>query len=308
MDIAQSASKLFLEMFKFDKHRGHIWTEYCNTRNSLSEAEKQAMELKTAELRYEEAKGIPLEDYFRRDLTQYLKGADVLELGCNFGGGALAYFEKYKLKSITGIDIEDEHITTCNALFQKWQPAAQYKFMKAFAENLPLADESVDAIITFDVLEHVASVPDALRECYRILRPGGMMLLSFPSFFHITGHHLYEVSMAPCIHWFLPRHAIAEAYNDLVVKQPGHELDSRPLMDWERLFGLNGMSFRRFRRLLKTMQWIKAERIPLPVGAVGKAVEKLPVLKVLRAFFKLGVRLPVLEEFCNNRIVYVLTK
>src|ERR1035438_174943 len=104
MDIAQSAAKIYLEVFKFDRQQGHIWSEYCNSRNSLSQTEKEALELKTAELRYEEAKGIPLEDYFRRDLTHYLKGADVLELGCNFGGGALAYYEKYGFKSIIGVD------------------------------------------------------------------------------------------------------------------------------------------------------------------------------------------------------------
>jgi SAM-dependent methyltransferase len=308
MDIAKNLAMIYLQAFKFPGGQGHVWTEYLRTRNSLSNIERQAMLLRTAELRYEDAKRIPLEDYFRRDLSPYLKGADVLELGCNFGGGALAYYEKYGFKSITGIDIEDEDISTCNALFRKRHPEAEFKFIKAFAEKLPLADSSIDAIIAFDVLEHIASVRETLHECYRTLRPGGTMLLSFPSFYHITGHHLNEVSMAPCIHWLLPTRAIAEAYNDLVVGEPGHESDRRPLMEWERLFCLNGMSFRRFRGLLKTMQWSKVDRIAMPVGTAGKSGEKLPVLKLLRALFSLGVWVPVLEEFCNMRIVYILTK
>jgi SAM-dependent methyltransferase len=44
--------------------------------------------------------------------------------------------------------------------------------------TLPIDDESVDAVLSTQVLEHVTDPPLYLRECHRVLRPGGRMLLS----------------------------------------------------------------------------------------------------------------------------------
>ena len=44
--------------------------------------------------------------------------------------------------------------------------------------TLPLPDASVDAVLSTQVLEHVLDPGVYLDECYRVLRPGGRMLLS----------------------------------------------------------------------------------------------------------------------------------
>ena len=46
--------------------------------------------------------------------------------------------------------------------------------------RLCLADGSVDAVLTFDVLEHVPDYRRALSECFRVLAPGGALLLTAP--------------------------------------------------------------------------------------------------------------------------------
>ena len=48
----------------------------------------------------------------------------------------------------------------------------------AFDGTLPLADESVDAVMSTQVLEHVDDPAVYLSECYRVLRPGGRLLVS----------------------------------------------------------------------------------------------------------------------------------
>ncbi len=46
--------------------------------------------------------------------------------------------------------------------------------------RLSFADDSLDFILSFDVLEHVPDYRKALSECMRVLRPGGTMLMSVP--------------------------------------------------------------------------------------------------------------------------------
>lgn len=46
--------------------------------------------------------------------------------------------------------------------------------------SLTFPSESVDAIVSLDVLEHVPQYTDAFRECHRCLRPGGKLMWSAP--------------------------------------------------------------------------------------------------------------------------------
>jgi SAM-dependent methyltransferase len=46
--------------------------------------------------------------------------------------------------------------------------------------RLSFPDESLDAVLTFDVLEHVPGFRRAIAECARVLKPGGALLLSVP--------------------------------------------------------------------------------------------------------------------------------
>jgi len=54
--------------------------------------------------------------------------------------------------------------------------------------GLSFADRSFDFILSFDVLEHIPDYRAAIRECSRILRPGGQMLFSVPFCFEADQH------------------------------------------------------------------------------------------------------------------------
>ena len=58
---------------------------------------------------------------------------------------------------------------------------AGVEFVGGDAAVLPFAGESFDAITMFDVLEHVADDRRAVAEALRVLRPGGLVLLSAPN-------------------------------------------------------------------------------------------------------------------------------
>ncbi len=47
-------------------------------------------------------------------------------------------------------------------------------------QDLPFSDECWDIIIHSDVLEHVPNPAKALKECYRVLKPNGVMFFTIP--------------------------------------------------------------------------------------------------------------------------------
>ena len=49
-------------------------------------------------------------------------------------------------------------------------------------DDIPLKDSSLDAVICSEVLEHVDSPNESLRELVRVLKPGGVMALSVPRY------------------------------------------------------------------------------------------------------------------------------
>jgi SAM-dependent methyltransferase len=51
-----------------------------------------------------------------------------------------------------------------------------------FADAIPLAENSVDTILCTQVLEHVPDAEKALRELHRVLRPGGIAILTVPQY------------------------------------------------------------------------------------------------------------------------------
>lgn len=53
-------------------------------------------------------------------------------------------------------------------------------------ENIPYEDNTWDAVICLEVLEHVANPFKAATELYRVLKPGGVLLLTTP---FLLGYH-----------------------------------------------------------------------------------------------------------------------
>lgn len=59
----------------------------------------------------------------------------------------------------------------------------------ADAMRLPLASDRFDAIFSMDVLEHIPDDRLALREFYRVLKPGGRVFATVPAYQHLWSEH-----------------------------------------------------------------------------------------------------------------------
>ncbi len=69
-------------------------------------------------------------------------------------------------------------------------------------EPVPLADASVDTILSTQTLEHVYDFQFYVRECHRLLKPGGILILTVPM--------QWRVHEAPYDYWRFTRYGVSE--------------------------------------------------------------------------------------------------
>ncbi|WP_245782297.1 class I SAM-dependent methyltransferase [Actinokineospora terrae] len=123
--------------------------------------------------------GIDEENYwFRRHEIAYLhlaahcEGKTTLEAGCGEGYGAALLAER---GSVIGLDYDESAI----AHVSKKYPAV--RAVRGNLAYLPLRDGSVDVVANLQVIEHLWDQAGFLRECHRVLRPGGRLLVTTPN-------------------------------------------------------------------------------------------------------------------------------
>ena len=102
-------------------------------------------------------------------------GLDVLDLGCGYHAGYLRAMHS-RLRSGTGIDYR---------VSEEVHKLPRLRFIQDSIESaLPrLADEQFDLVLFISVLEHVSDPLSCLRECHRVLRKGGLLMINVPTWF-----------------------------------------------------------------------------------------------------------------------------
>lgn len=110
-------------------------------------------------------------DFLKKSAKKYDRdGILVLDIAPQIHEGAKAYFKRAKVETL---DIDPNSGATYIGDITKYN------------EFLP--DEILDIIVCTEVLEHVLDPFSAIKEVYRLLKPGGVLLLTVPFNFRIHG-------------------------------------------------------------------------------------------------------------------------
>jgi ubiquinone/menaquinone biosynthesis C-methylase UbiE len=98
----------------------------------------------------------------------------VLDVGCSTGHLLEDLHRNVPHARLIGVDL------VANGLRKAHATIPQARLLQADACALPLADGSVDAVVSANLLEHVPDDVRALAEIFRVLRPGGRAVVVIP--------------------------------------------------------------------------------------------------------------------------------
>jgi SAM-dependent methyltransferase len=137
--------------------------------------------------------------FLSRDLPE---GASILDVGC--GRGVLFAPLADRGFHVFGVEMTEDAIRGCD-------PRADVRIAERLSEA-GFKAESFDEVVIWHVLEHMADPFDAVRECRRILKPGGRLIIAVPNlssaqarwsgpdWFHLDPpRHLYHFPLAALI-------------------------------------------------------------------------------------------------------------
>lgn len=101
-------------------------------------------------------------------------GKDVLDVASGEGYGAALLAGV--ARRVVGVEID----TTCISHARAAYVATNLEFIEGNAQALPLPDATFDVVVSFETLEHVRDQSAFFGEVQRVLRPGGVLMVSTP--------------------------------------------------------------------------------------------------------------------------------
>jgi ubiquinone/menaquinone biosynthesis C-methylase UbiE len=147
---------------------------------------------------------------------EYVKG-DLLEIGCGEGRGVGLL--QNLVNSYSGIDKIEEVVGKLSAQYP------QASFVQSVIPPLNFTDQKFDSLISFQVIEHIKDDKRYLAEVSRVLKPGGVALLTTPNIkkslsrnpWHIREYTADELANL-CQPYFSKVEMLGIAGNEKVVK------------------------------------------------------------------------------------------
>lgn len=130
-----------------------------------------------------------------RTMLSYLDvqpGQTLLDCGCGMGFYLLVLSELFPSCRLSGVDCDQKALGHA----QRYLAGRGIALLRGDIHHLSFAAESFDRVLMSEVLEHLKDDEGALREVWRVLKPGGILALTVP-------HRRYP-------YWYDPINRLAE--------------------------------------------------------------------------------------------------
>jgi SAM-dependent methyltransferase len=150
----------------------------------------------------------------------------VLDAGCGGGGMPLSLAEH--AREVVGIDPIDR-FSQAGVRLAREHGVTNLQFVRADGMALPFRDGRFDLVLSHAVIEHVADAPRYLRECRRVMAPGGRCYLSTAPYLSFAGAHLPRLRIPIPLHLIAGRAVAFRTFQMLArrapwtLREPAHE-------------------------------------------------------------------------------------
>jgi SAM-dependent methyltransferase len=254
MPILDSVCRFYQKLFR----GGHAEAEQLRAVYSTGTPD----EIMAASVEYGRRKGKEFVDRFSAITTAW-HGTRVLDFGCASGGLSLRVREL--CPEVVGIDIDRPKVEYAQQLVRD-QKITGVEFLAYDGGPVPLPDASFDTVFCVDVVEHLPDLPRFVADFHRLLKPGGLLLVSFgPPWRHAHGKHMWAKLPGWWTHLLFPRRT--------VMRVGGFS----PETTWEEL-GLFRLTVGRFERTMRASGFTPLHR-RYHAKSVFKPLTKVPLVR-----------------------------
>lgn len=156
--------------------------------------------------------------------------ADILDVGCGRGKSSRLLDERFQPQSITALEPDAQLLRTAATITARCK--SKVSLLHASATAIPVPDNNFDMVFCHQTFHHIADQESAIREFYRVLRPGGVLL-----FAESTKRYIHSWMIRYLFRHPMEAQKTAEEYIALI-RQSGFELPpqkiSLPYLWWSR--------------------------------------------------------------------------
>lgn len=107
-------------------------------------------------------------------LNRPISGAAILDVGAGTGTASYA-FARSGAKAVYSLEPDDSDVG--RKAISQIVNGGPIKLLAACGEDIPLPDRSIDIVYTRQVLHHTKDLNGVMRECARVLKSGGLLII-----------------------------------------------------------------------------------------------------------------------------------
>jgi tocopherol O-methyltransferase len=118
-----------------------------------------------------------IEELLRWSAYQSLAAPKIIDIGCGIGGSSLYLADKLQ-GEVVGITLSPVQANRAQERAAAAKLSDRATFKVANALDIPYPDNTFDLVWTLESGEHMPDKEKFLRECYRVMKPGGQIIMA----------------------------------------------------------------------------------------------------------------------------------